>query len=263
MTLLREISELADALSDVLFPPTCNFCESDADVDADSFLCGSCQKQVREIIPPFCNTCGLPFHGLTGSSAGYCGRCLAHPPAYETARCAVAYEGVLRDSLVRFKYYGALHLSRTLSDILIRAFHRYFDPTHYDLIIPIPIHRKRLAVRGFNQALLLAERLSSHTGIPLDRTTFGKTRDTPPQVGLSRHERVKNIRGSFAVSNPARIRDRRILLVDDVITTGSTIAEAAVTLRRGKASSVSALVLALRIGLPDDPAPPDPPSVHP
>jgi ComF family protein len=158
----------------------------------------------------------------------------------------------LRDSLVRFKFYGALHLGRTLSEILIRAFHRYFDPTHYDLIIPIPIHRKRLTVRGFNQALLLAERLSSHTGIPVDRTTFRKTLDTPPQVGLSRHERVKNLRGSFAVSNPARIRDRRILLVDDVITTGSTIAEAAGTLKRGKASSVSALVLALRIGLPDD-----------
>jgi len=109
------------------------------------------------------------------------------------------------------------------------------------------MHRKRLIQRGFNQVVLLAKKLSQDTGIPLDRTSFQKIKDTPPQVGLTRTARVKNLRGSFAVRRPDRIKGLKVLLIDDVATTGSTIAEAAKTIMRGGAERVDVLVLAVRM----------------
>ncbi len=148
---------------------------------------------------------------------------------------------------LRFKFAGALHVATALSQILIEAFRRHFQPADFDLIVPVPIHRRRLIHRGFNQVVVLAEKLSQDTGIPLDRTSFKKIKDTPPQVGLTRPARVKNLRGSFGIQRSNRIRGRKVLLVDDVATTGSTIAEAAKTIMRGGAARVDVLVLAVRM----------------
>ncbi|MBI4965098.1 MAG: ComF family protein [Desulfomonile tiedjei] len=153
----------------------------------------------------------------------------------------------MRTALVRFKFYSALHAAGPLSELLIETFNRYFEPREFSLIVPIPIHRKRLLQRGFNQTVVLAENLSAATGIPLDRRSLQKITDTPPQVGLPRPERIKNLRGSFGVLRPDRIRGAKVLLIDDVATTGSTISEAAKTVARAGAASVDALVLALRM----------------
>jgi ComF family protein len=138
-------------------------------------------------------------------------------------------------------------VATALSQILTEAFRRHFQPTDFDLIVPVPIHRRRLIHRGFNQVVVLAKKLSQDTGIPLDRTSFKKIKDTPPQVGLTRPARVKNLRGSFGIQRSNRIRRRNVLLVDDVATTGSTIAEAAKTIMRGGAARVDVLVLAVRM----------------
>jgi ComF family protein len=134
-----------------------------------------------------------------------------------------------------------------MSQILTEAFRRHFRPADFDLIVPVPIHRRRLIHRGFNQVVVLAKKLSKDTDIPLDRTSFKKIKDTPPQVGLTRPARVKNLRGSFGIQRSNRIRDRKVLLVDDVATTGSTIAEAAKAIMRGGAARVDVLVLAVRM----------------
>jgi ComF family protein len=253
------------ALSDLFFPPACAFCEA-AIVESDAFLCEACADSMDRVSEPICVQCGLPVPGLAIQGSDTCGRCLADPPSYERARYAVYYQGRVRDALLRFKFAGALHVAAALSQILTEAYRRYFQSGDFDLIVPVPIHRSRLIHRGFNQVVVLAQELSRDTRIPLDRTSFKKTKDTPPQVGLTRPARVKNLRGSFGIPRQDRIRGRKVLLVDDVATTGSTIAEAAKAIKRGGAARVDVLVLAVRMAVPPvDGTHPgtDEPSAHP
>lgn len=204
-----------DALSDLFFPPVCSFCES-ASVESGASLCEDCRDSIDRVGGPICIQCGLPIPGLSLAPSGRCGRCLTDPPRYERARYGVYYQGTVRDALLRLKFAGALHIAPALSLILTEAFRRHFESGDFDLIVPVPIHRTRLIRRGFNQVVELGKRLSKDTGIPLDRTSFQKVKDTAPQVGLTRAARVKNLRGSFGVKRPDRIRGRNILLVDDV-----------------------------------------------
>lgn len=239
------LRSLAAGFAALLFPPVCSFCEA-LDVDARLSLCGSCLDALKELPGTICPVCGRPFPGLRSGTEVPCLSCLAHPRQYVRARYAVFYDGLLREALLRFKFRGALYLSRTLSAILTEAFHRHFQAGEFDLIVPVPMHRRRLLERGYNQSLVLAERLAKSTGIVLDRTCFAKTKDTKPQVGLSRSERVTNVRGSFGVKQIERIAGKRVLVIDDVATTGTTIEETSRTLRKAGAWSVDALVLALR-----------------
>jgi ComF family protein len=239
------LSFVQRALSDLFFPRTCSFCDS-PHVGVDSCLCETCRDSLRFLTHSVCHTCGLPVPGVADAETATCGRCLTQPPRYTMARYGTYYEGPLKDALVRFKYHAALHTGPGLSELLIQAFHRHFDESEFDVIVPVPIHLNKLRQRGFNQALVLAQRLSAETGIPLNRTTLKKMKDTPPQVGLTRRERLTNLKGAFGISKPAVIRDRRVLLVDDVATTGSTIAECSRTIVSEKAARVDVLVLALR-----------------
>jgi len=211
-------------------------------------LCPTCTESVEPIRSPFCDRCGRPFPSFTGVPLHYCGECLSNPPAYHRARFAVEYDEPVRGAITRFKYGSAFQIVRPLSLLLAQAFQDHFSDHEIDLILPIPMHRKSLIRRGFNQALVLAERLARHTGIPIDRSSFTKTKDTPPQAGLSRKERITNLRGSFGIARADRVAGRRVLLVDDVSTTGSTLREAArILVRKGKAQRVDVLVLALRL----------------
>jgi len=182
-----------------------------------------------------------------------CGRCLTHPPPYSRARYGFIYTVGLREGIVRFKYGGRLYLGTTLGYLLVDAFNRSFPAHDHDVIVPVPIHRKRLVARGFNQVIVMGEYLSRATDIPMDRSCFEKIRDTPPQVGLTRQERLKNLHKSFEVVRQSAIVGKRVLVIDDVATTGSTIAEAAKTLLAAGAARVDALVLALRSASVDTP----------
>lgn len=177
-----------------------------------------------------------------------CGGCLTRPPAYDKARYAVLYSERVRQATIRFKYYGALHLGRALSHIMATAFFRHFDPGEVDVIVPVPIHRRRLVSRGYNQTVVLGERLAAEIGMPLDRFSLVKKRDTPPQVGLTKRERMTNVRGSFAVPDSGAVRGKNVLLIDDVATTGSTVEEASKTVLRAGAARVCVLVLSFRSG---------------
>ncbi len=245
MISLSHIVSIKEAFLDTLFPLRCVFCDS-ARVEPKSFLCHECRESVRLVSHPFCNQCGLPTSGLALQSGGFCGRCLAAPPPYLRARYGVYYVGQLREALIRFKYYAALNLGNTLSDFLTAAFYRHYDSTEFDVIMPVPVHRKRLFKRGFNQAVILAAKLSSKVMLPLDRRSLIKVKDTVPQARLPRAERIKNLRSSFGIVDDGNVREKRVLLIDDVATTGSTIAEATKTLLKAGASRVDALVLALR-----------------
>ncbi|AFM25699.1 ComF family protein [Desulfomonile tiedjei] len=240
------ITDFIQTLSDLVFPPACHFCDS-PEVESGFEICADCAESITRIEPPICAQCGLPLAHNTTHEMLFCGTCLTDPPAYGTARFGTAYEGDLRQALKNFKYNGQLRLSSALGQLLSEAFFRYYDPAQFDVIVPVPIHRKKLLERGFNQAVILARKLSKNTGIPLDRNSFKKIRDTPAQARLSKKERQRNLKGSFQVSRLNAIKDKRILLVDDVATTGSTITEASRTLHKAGAAQVSVLVLALTL----------------
>lgn len=244
MILWDGFSAFKSALSDLFFPPTCPFCSS-PEVDSGVSICSNCLGSVREIGAPLCPQCGLPLPETTPGEL-LCGECLVAPPAYDRARYGVKYKGAVQEAIKNLKYGGALHAAAALSELLIEAFQRHYEPAEFDLILPVPIHRKKLRERGFNQVVVLSQRLSRSVGIPLDRTAFVKSVDTPPQAGLSRKERLSNLRGSFRVARKDAIENKRILLVDDVATTGSTIREAARTLRKAGSARIDALVLAFR-----------------
>lgn len=243
-----ELPELSAALLNLFFPLECGFCENMEEVEPRSFLCKGCRTAIREVQPPVCTVCGLPVPGLISADPGTCGQCMSSPPPYGRTRYGVYYEGAVREAVVRLKYEGRLYGIRPLSRLLIEAFARHFTSEQFDAIIPVPVHRSRLISRGFNQAVVLGKRLSKQTGIPLDRTSLQKTRRTPPQVGLPRERRLKNVRGSFGIAGTNKVKARRILLVDDVATTGTTIVEASKALLRGGADRVDALVLCLSLG---------------
>ncbi len=245
MSLSDGFSAFKNALSDLFFPPICSFCSS-PDVDSGVSICPNCVESIREIGDPLCQQCGLPLPEDSHDEALFCGQCLTAPPTYDKARYGVKYKGTVQQAIKSLKYGGSLHAAAALSDILTDAFHRHYEPAEFDLILPVPIHRKKLRERGFNQVVVLAEKLSARIGIPLDRTSFVKSADTPPQAGLSRKERLSNLRGSFRVARKDAIKNKRILLVDDVATTGSTIREAARTIRNAGSARIEALVLALR-----------------
>ncbi|MBI2818934.1 MAG: ComF family protein [Acidobacteria bacterium] len=172
-----------------------------------------------------------------------CGYCRHGVFGFERARSFGAYDGALREILQQYKYQGYRPLARPLGDRLAQTFKRLHDGP-LDLILPVPLHRRRERERGFNQAGLLAERVGKLSGIRLGGKDCVRARDTPPQAGLRAAERRKNVKGAFAVPHPERVRGRRILLVDDVLTTGATADACARALMAAGAKGVWVLTLA-------------------
>jgi ComF family protein len=144
----------------------------------------------------------------------------------------------------RFKYGHKVHLRRPLAILAAERLNSFVAKAAPDLIIPVPLHHSRLRERGFNQAILMGELLARRWRIPLHRATLRRVRATVPQVGLTSAQRRENIRGAFAVPSPAEVTGRRVLLLDDVFTTGSTITECALVLRKAGAAAVYATTVA-------------------
>lgn len=157
--------------------------------------------------------------------------------AFEQARSFAAHEGTLRALVQRFKYDGFRPLAKPLGRFLSQAAERLSEPS-FDLAVPVPLHRKRESQRGFNQAELLALEVAKLRRIPLGVKDCVRVRDTPPQTGLRAAERRKNVAGAFDVPQPKRVRGRRVLLMDDVLTTGATANSCAQALRKAGAKGI-------------------------
>lgn len=230
-------------LLDLFFPPRCLSCR-DFLRNSEGGLCPVCEGQWPHLTPPFCDLCSCPFRS-SETTSHLCGECLGEPRSCGRVYAAGRYEGILHDLIVRLKYCGeerlARFLGRRMADALARNGH--------DLVLPVPLHARRLRERGFNQALLLARETSrvwgrEGGGGEIDPLVLMKKRETPPQAVLKGEERRRNLKGVFAIRRPEKIMDRRILLVDDVYTTGATVEECSRALLRAGAKSVEALVLA-------------------
>jgi len=196
---------------------------------------------------PHCHRCGVPFRTVNDANHA-CGRCITDPPAFGVARAAAIYDASqpadqpLKAILQRYKYSREVALAAPLAQLLRRECP--FDIGNYDIIVPVPLHLSRLRWRGFNQASLLARRIAAGNRVPVDVFSLERMRATQPQVELDEKERRQNVAAAFRVSRPDRIRQRRVLLVDDVYTTGSTVNECSRVLRAAGAGAVDVLVLA-------------------
>ncbi len=239
---MRLFSSLGSGLLDLLLPPRCHICKTVLHAPGSLHICPACYVALPVIKTPLCSICGIPFNGSGDDHP--CGSCLASPPPYRAARAALRYEGACRELLHRFKYQQRSHLRRPLGLLTAELLAPFATAWQPDLLIPVPLHQKRLQKRGFNQAVLLAELLSRQWQIPLLRQGLARTRLTTPQVELDRAQRCTNLRGAFTAPCPAAIAGKRVMLVDDVFTTGSTLAESARTLLAAGCTTVTAVTVA-------------------
>lgn len=194
---------------------------------------------------PCCMTCGFPFeHEMSGLSAFdlLCAACLARRPAYDTARSAFRYDDASRPLILGFKHGG--YTDRL--DMFAAQMHRAGRTAlaHADVLIPVPLHSRRLFRRRFNQSALLAKALSKRCGVTMDAHSLLRTKATPTQGGLSAKGRRRNVQGAFKVMDADAVRGKRVVLVDDVLTTGATLESCTRTLKRAGAVRIDAVCLA-------------------
>jgi ComF family protein len=214
---------------DFALPPRCAGCGTIV-ADVHSF-CPDCWKQVEFLGDSGCRTCGLPLQATEQTT---CGVCLAKPPRIARTRSAVAYGELARSLAIRLKYARKVAIARTMA--------RYMAPLVSEagerLLVPVPLHRTRLWSRGFNQSALVARELSNHLGIAVDAMVLKRIRRTPPLKGMSPLQRRKTVSGAFRVGDKAAIAGKTVILVDDVLTTGSTAEACARALRRAGAARI-------------------------
>jgi ComF family protein len=234
------------SLMDLIYPPRCPICGvflmERADQQAFGF-CKACFEGFTEITSPICPTCGRPFVTTEGGDH-HCEECLRSRPFYDIARAPYIYAGSLMSAIHAFKYSGKTHLTNSLG-ALLSAFSKPWLEAMTDLMVmPVPLHPKRLRERGFNQSLLLARHVAAGLRSDLDFLSLRRVKYTEPQTGLKSDERHKNVRGAFEVVDRSAVRKRSIVLVDDVATTGSTLNDSARALKSAGANEVYGLVLA-------------------
>lgn len=227
------INKWLNSIQSVLMPPVCVLCGS---VGANALdLCPAC-RHTLPWLDAHCARCALP---LTGAAA-LCGRCQTQPPAFEQCLAAFSYHAPVDHLLQQLKFNGRLEMAQLLGRVMADWLAAVSD-ARPDHLIPVPLHDSRLRERGFNQALELARPVAKRLGLPLDIHSCRRTQATEPQTGLPRKARLKNIKGAFEVVRPV---NGHVVIIDDVMTTGSTAHELAKMLRQAGADSVEVWVCA-------------------
>jgi len=230
-----------------VLPADCVSCAQPLGIDPHAYLCGACWDAIRPISGSRCAQCDHPFVSAIADSwspAHRCQPCLERPPAYDRAWTLFPYMPPLQDAICALKYRNIYGLAAPLAASMIRALPKGLDA---DVLAPVPLHPSRLRTREFNQSLLIADRLGRYMTRPVSSTDLVRVTATEPQTALTRSKRLLNLRRAFVVRNPEAFAGRRVLLIDDVYTTGTTLNECAKALKAAGAASVSALTLARTI----------------
>ncbi len=237
---------------DWLFPPTCGGCKRPG-----LRWCDGCQQQVIRITGPVCERCGEPlawhaslpeYESAAGPRSTLCPKCQARPPEYQALRSFAEFGGPIREALHRLKYQRDIGIGEALSKHLIELYNQL--KWGIDVVTPVPLSAKRARERGFNQSGLLARPLAYAVQKPYQPNALKRSRDTRSQVGLGADERQQNVEGAFT-ANAALVKEKVVLVIDDVMTTGSTINACTQALRKAGASAVYGLTLARAVFLAD------------
>ncbi len=221
-----------------IFPAKCRRCEIPMSVGQVHYLCDTCWEQIELLKPPWCQICGLPRWGTV------CADCCEHSPLFRKLRAVTFYEPALREAIHLMKYEKKQVISKHLIQLLQAHLPEDLASTDYDFLLPIPLHTNRFRQRGFNQAEHIAQGVAQVWGVPVCTDMLVRIRDTVPLSRLNSHgERVKNIAGAFEVRSQDLIQNGRILLIDDIFTTGTTINEAVKVLQVADPEYIDVLTL--------------------
>ncbi|MGE4094811.1 MAG: double zinc ribbon domain-containing protein [Candidatus Binatia bacterium] len=248
---MSPLRKLGTAFLLFLYPQRCLGCRSF--IDPHESFCQTCQRSIQPIKSPLCICCGIPFTTPLGPDH-LCGDCLAELPPFRRARAWVYYHNngdktvpqPISSAVQQFKYQRNLSVGQSLARLAAPYFPLRGEP--YDLIVPVPLHLSRLRWRGFNQSLLLAHAIGQGYNIPVDPFSLIRTRSTLPQTQLKAKERQGNVHDAFAIATPRYIEGKRVLLVDDVYTSGATVTECTKTLLSAGSQVVDVFTLARAVG---------------
>jgi competence protein ComFC len=220
-----------------LYPEVCQHCGNERATAGQGFIGPRCRELVQYIEPPFCERCGLPYEGAI-TAPFECSNCREMDLHFAQARSAAAARGVVLDVIHRYKYQRALWFEPFLADLLVERAAAPLRAENWDLIVPVPLHPQKHAEREFNQAERLARRLSAATHIPVGVRCLRRVLSTRTQTQLTRTQRAANVRHAFALGEGTLPAGRRIVLVDDVLTTGATTSACARVLMDAQAEKV-------------------------
>jgi competence protein ComFC len=236
-TLSAPLAGWLDTSLGFFYPQVCQLCENERATAKDGFVGPKCWTQVRFIRPPFCERCGLPFEGAL-TTTFECTNCRKLELHFSSARSAVVAKTVVLEVIHRFKYQRALWFENFLADLLLREAAPELRGQKWDFIAPVPLHSLKEREREFNQAEILARHLSAATKIPLNTRLLRRVEATMTQTLLTREQRAENMRGAFVVRSGEKLNGEKIILVDDVFTTGATTSECAKALKVAGAGEV-------------------------
>jgi ComF family protein len=249
MSTLRQgipVLSLLDRFLALFYPDICQICRQEKATSAESYICQRCRSAktgVRYIEPPFCDCCGLPFEGDI-SVTFECANCKDQQLHFRSARAAVELTGLVQDVIHKYKYNHATWFEPFLSELLVSRAAPILAASKWDFIVPIPLHWLKLRERSFNQSVRLAHHLSRATGIPLHIGLLKRIQRTHTQTRLSRAERTENVKRAFACRVRISLKGARIVLIDDVLTTGATASACAKLLLRNGAAVVDVWTVA-------------------
>jgi ComF family protein len=238
MTALAEsLQKRLDVSLAFFYPETCQVCRAEHATVGDGFVGAGCRSQVRFIEPPFCERCGLPYPG-DFTTPFECTNCCEMELHFSSARSAVVAHTVVREVVHRYKYQRALWFEPFLTNLFLCKALAALRRADWDFIVPVPLYAVKQREREFNQAERLAAQLSAASGIPLNSKWLRRIRPTATQTLLTRPQRAANMRGAFVVHPGVRLNGERVILVDDVFTTGATTSACAEVLQAAGAGDV-------------------------
>ncbi|MDY6843290.1 MAG: ComF family protein [Thermodesulfobacteriota bacterium] len=235
----------------IFYPVVCVSCGTflnEVECSGTIHLCGNCSENIAFLRGegPLCDTCGYQFDSDVLSNH-LCGKCIHGKYHFHIARSLFSFEGLIRDLILRLKYQGEIHVSKTIASLMcVSGLSDFMDFRSYDFLVPIPLHLRKLRERGFNQSLVIAKDFIKICKVPLFIEPFllKRIRWTAPQAGLKEKERERNVSQSFSLVDIEKVKRKSILLFDDVYTTGATVSECSRVLIKAGAKMVGVLTIA-------------------